>query len=437
MSTTPWPTPTTPRSGITTTTSEGTTNNNGTVTTSDAKILQDAGTYGIFCLTGVGLVLFVSSFVHFYVYLKKLKKKLMDKPNIYAIFKCVHNISDLWTDFIFTIILYLQKDELGDINSSGYILWIVSLVFFVLPFILQCGLVLWYIQVWQDRVRSWTSLNNYPKQRQWFIILFTLVCGFYATIELTRSKIFYLKLFHSQLSESYYKEIRNFRFINVVIIENIPQMIIQCIYVVNYSNDMFVYLSMLLSGLSILLACLAHFSYCVSEYRHKSQYQKHVTIDLRMKVQHPNLGYSHMFCNDTFEGVWKAFLGLNEQLNLMKRLDDISYDIETVYISSSKQMKGSMFITIRIELWTNDNALVNKVSDVVRNCTENVQLKGMVIESLKLEKIDRNVPGSGYNYDDLQMTINSMATRDAEQEAIDLGKTRSPKMVLDSSSASR
>ena len=73
-------------------------------------------------------------------------------------------------------------------------------------------------------------LKNYLKSYEIFIILLTLFGGFYATIDLLRSKLFYLRITYFPLKFDEYNRLQYLRFVNFIILENIPQFFIQIWY---------------------------------------------------------------------------------------------------------------------------------------------------------------------------------------------------------------
>lgn len=244
------------------------------------------------------------------------------------------------------------------------------------------------------------------------------VIWFYATIELTRSKLFYLQIFHSQMCDSYYHQLGRYRFLNVIIIENIPQLLIQCFYIVKYNgqHDVIVFLSMILSILSVFAAMLTNLSFCLTKSRAKSKFDNESSVLLTLKIKHQSLGHMHLFSNRTFEHIWISFFHLDEQLGLFGRLNDVHYDIETLYVSASKYIKH-LCVNIQIRIFTNDKQLTEKILKTIRECDTNQLLKQIVTKSLKL-KIKAS---------DLELQIISMNVKneDTGEETVELGKMKS------------
>ena len=103
---------------------------------------------------------------------------------------------------------------------------------------------------WQQYQKENRFLDYFDKYET-FVYVLTTLAGFYNTIDLCQCKLFYLKIFHLQL---------NFKFFNIVILENIPQLFMQLYFLIYFSNNnniMIVFISMVCSILSIILSSLS------------------------------------------------------------------------------------------------------------------------------------------------------------------------------------
>ena len=132
----------------------------------------------------------------------------------------------------------------------------------------------------------------FPAKNDILLIGLTMVFGFYSTIDLTCSKLFYLTKFNSQWPKSYQAPIKWLKFINVIILENIPQLIIQWVYIVVYSNNdssdsnatvSVAYISMFSSLLSIFRAILGQIAYLFTS---RNISNKNLCGDTKFKFKH-------------------------------------------------------------------------------------------------------------------------------------------------------
>ena len=109
-----------------------------------------------------------------------------------------------------------------------------------------------------------------------FIYGMSTIAGFYATIDLARSKLFYLNVFNLQLTDAEYTNLRMYRFVNVWILENIPQFVVQVIYIDTTANEnirSIVFLSFTLSALSVIAASLSQVSRILNKCRNIAEYK--------------------------------------------------------------------------------------------------------------------------------------------------------------------
>ena len=368
--------------------------------------LESITTYTLFGIFMIAAILTVGAFYHYY-YLLKPAKKLIDKPNIYCIFKCAHNFADLWTDILFAVILYLQKDSI--INSTYKNLWAFAIIFVFVPFFVQCVLSLWYLDKWQQRMNKIIKTDKtYPSSHDSLLIVCSIIFGFYSAMELMRSKLFYQTFFHSQLSNRYYKQIRCYRFLNIVILENIPQLIIQFLYILNVDSDttnIIVYLSMLLSFLSIMVQFATHLSYMLSARRNSqlgsnkckckckcdaaknTRFKHEHKIKVEMNIQHTNLRLIHYFCNRTIEEIMSTYLINFGGLKLSQRsIDDFKYYVETMYVDSKQCNKGRLTIYFQIFISTDDDQLTENIRQSIRH----VETKRQHPNGKEMEKLIKN-----------------------------------------------
>ena len=73
-------------------------------------------------------------------------------------------------------------------------LFFISLVFIILPYLMSCIVCIYWIISWNHwKYDHPYRLKNYLKSYEILIILLTLFGGFYSSIDLLQSKLFYLR----------------------------------------------------------------------------------------------------------------------------------------------------------------------------------------------------------------------------------------------------
>ena len=129
-----------------------------------------------------------------------------DQPNYFAIFISFWHFGDFYSDLMFTFILLTTENHL----------WPYAVFFSIVPHFLSNFISLYNIRKWQNYS---IYISKYVYHYDWLIIFVSVVAGFYCSIELARSKMFYINMFSMQLKHSDYLKIQNFRFFNTVVLE--------------------------------------------------------------------------------------------------------------------------------------------------------------------------------------------------------------------------
>ena len=178
---------------------------------------NDTGTYVLIGGLSIGSIICLSAL---YVWITSKKKG--DNMNFLSIFRFIFQTLDLWTDMSFCIVLYIKnKKEL----------FLSSLLFLMIPYLMSCCVSIYWIIVWNNwKYDHPHRLKNYLKSYEILILLLSVFGGFYSTVDLLRSKLFYLKVTYLPLKQSEYDKLQYLRFINFVLMENIPQFFIQIWY---------------------------------------------------------------------------------------------------------------------------------------------------------------------------------------------------------------
>ena len=118
-------------------------------------------------------------------------------------------------------------------------------------------------------------LKQYLQKYDILLLFLTIFGGFFSAIDLLRSKFLYHDAFYFPLKKNEYNMLRYPRFINLILFENIPQFIIQLIYIfgTNYVENnidgiSIVFISLALTSVSLLFGFLKQFNICMSDMYH-------------------------------------------------------------------------------------------------------------------------------------------------------------------------
>ena len=134
-------------------------------------------------------------------------KKGCDQPSYSSILFVSRNIADFYSDAIFCLYLAIVK--------NFYILFFLSRIFTLIP---HLGLIM--IQKFEtNNYHQYQLQREYTKRFDIFLLIMSLFAGFYATIELASSNIFYWDIFSLKLAQKETVALQKYRFYNIVLFE--------------------------------------------------------------------------------------------------------------------------------------------------------------------------------------------------------------------------
>ena len=103
-----------------------------------------------------------------------------------------------------------------DLLIRNHWLWIWCGVFAIGPHLISNVIGLVVAAAWQDKsVRLRAYLSSY----QWVMIAISVFSGFYVSVDICKSKLFYWRGFSMQIKKSEYQSVKLIRFFNIVILE--------------------------------------------------------------------------------------------------------------------------------------------------------------------------------------------------------------------------
>lgn len=256
----------------------------------------------------------------------------MDKPKYFTIVKFIHHIADFWTDLLMCVILYYQ---------AVYLLFMCCLCFTIFPFLMQCVVSIYWIIKWKQwKQDNPGRLHEYLFNYEIFLYFSTVISGFYNTLDLVTSKIFYIKCFYFPLKSKEFQQLAKFRFVNIVLMENIPQIMIQLSYIFYFSEknniSVIVFFSMVLSVLSLVFSFVTHMSrlcYYLYENQTKQQFRYVSDISGMVTVESKYLNKSHIFCHKRMQLLIKDVLDTCDDHHLWVNRSDVRYSLEVYFIN--------------------------------------------------------------------------------------------------------
>ena len=275
----------------------------------------------VYVSLGISLLLIICALY----YHKKLKKG-SDKPSYISLFRFLQSVSDLWTDVMFCVILYLDE-------KNNYLFWYCCLTIIV-PYTISCIIGIYWIHKW--RLVSHINLirlSQYIKKYDWLFYVGMVFGGFFSIIDLTQSKIFYLKCFYLPLKEIEYIKFKHIKFLIIVLFENIPQFLIQIIYIMNNGFNTIVFFSMTFSVLSMLVAFIAQISRLCQIFEPKSsKFTIKSVIMGQLNIDSKLLKSRHTFANKIISNCLLQVLSFSNISKEWFKRSDLSIEVEVYFI---------------------------------------------------------------------------------------------------------
>ena len=215
------------------------------------------------------------------------------------------NVGDFWTDLLFCLVLFLDDD-------APFLLFLIGIVFVAVPYVASCIVCVTWISKWRNSadVFSGTRLASYFKKYDMLIYAMTSIAGFYSTVDVCKSKLFHLKAFRLQLKQKEYNILKNYRFITIVLLENIPQLTISLYYLNLKLNDStttnsvtntvspIVFTSMLFSILAVFSATMSRVSELCQCCHEKDAFTNRIEISAQLKIETPDMNKAHTFAHN-------------------------------------------------------------------------------------------------------------------------------------------
>lgn len=286
----------------------------------------------------------------------------VDKPNFSCLIKLVQRIFDLMTDILVCYTMYRCNNNQFD----EYVYASVSFIF--IPMVASITITIYHVCFkWNenfntkmsDKYTNHNRIMKYMNDYQYFIFLISIICcDFYCAIRLAQSKLFCLQIFNLQLKSSEKRSLIVWKFINQTLCENIPQMIIQILYLTNTSNGMdeiendslLIVLSLFLSIISILsqiVLFLIELNNILIEY---NSFVQHITyFDVKISLQSPQFRYKHQFMHSKVNKVLRNSLSKDKDLSELFNRQDIKLN-HCVYYIDNTHLKSKQKIYVYFEV---------------------------------------------------------------------------------------
>ena len=268
-------------------------------------------------------------------------------------------------DCVFVAHIYLDNDEhLSFIETL--VLFSFGVLTIVLPLIYNLFQLNKEIKRWIRDVNSKHTVQSWMRSYVQLLYIITILCGSaFAAVDICNSNLFHLRMFNMGLNKRQRAMFQNQRILSTVLCENVPQLILQLIYLISIAESfsLVTIIAMIFSTISIVLSL---FNYKLSSLLLECEAITVIEIDVESKqLGHTSakkfrqliLHHRKPICNE-----------LGKIIGVDKRLIEILTPIQTntgarltFYIrndSSDKYLAPKIVKTVRDEINSGELAKV-------------------------------------------------------------------------------
>eukprot|EP01083_Nonionella_stella_P173368 597791_1 len=265
------------------------------------------------------------------------KQEGSDSPNYVALVRCFTNIADLYTDTVFCASLLVQPDE------EEVILGVIAAVFTLVPHFCSIVICLQTLQKWRQK----KAFKYYVEKYDGLIIGITAIAGFYPSVDLLSSKLFHLKQTALHIDQAEFFRLKQLRFFNTILLENLPLMCIQ-IYLIAMSTSMdevppITILAFVFSSLSLTVGLLTMVSRAWGNQDGSTSALADDQMFYKMNLQSKAFESRHRFIHSIFAKVIALCLGIErnrvETASIIPILNGITVTFSIKSENNNEQIK--------------------------------------------------------------------------------------------------
>eukprot|EP01083_Nonionella_stella_P151870 485947_1 len=174
-----------------------------------------------------------------------LKRRGTDRPGYPALFRFFGGIADWYTDAFWAYSLYID----------GHCLWKSAFLFVFGSHLVSIMICIYWITKWRQDKHN-IEVVQYASRYDKFVIFLSVVSGFYGATGLITSHLFHLRVLSLCLDDAQLASISTIRIFNQSLLENIPVLIIQILYLESihaHHTDLITLLAIFFTIISIMV----------------------------------------------------------------------------------------------------------------------------------------------------------------------------------------
>ena len=275
-----------------------------------------------------------------------------DYPNYVSPFKFGFNVADLYTDVIWTLTLVFEQSEYA----------VCAVLFTLGSYAVSLIIGISFVTKWKATRGSKSHLSGYAEKYGALLLFGSVIAGFYSAVELCTSKLYHIGLFSLHITRSERQHIRTMRIVNVVLLENLPLLILQILYLsTDSSTEKSIDLTMMtisfsslsiLSGLSNIITIFC--SRLISRQNHADSSNQTMYLEFALKQKEPgSIKAYHIHSQFLIQKATALALCLTEHQVVIHKVQNMSNGI--LIFAKLKQLNEQQFNELKVELQLDEN----------------------------------------------------------------------------------
>ena len=320
-----------------------------------------------------------------------------DIIDYFSVLLFFHGTTDFITDAIFTLNLKTESNT----DSSIVLLSYCSISILCCSYFMSVITCLWTISYLRNiNVHYPQRIIDWLNAHMTIFIVLTVMYNIYATTDLQRSGLFEWSVFKFPITQDEYTQIMKYKFINIVMIENMGQFIVQIMYMNSKTAtfNVFKLLTIISTSVSILIAMVKTIATICNKnrniYMNNKKMKEKSVLDIHYSLESESLNSSHAFAHATLNRAMRKFVNVqleesiddfnknNTQYNVKISRDNIILNFDTYYLEFYDTVRLQHTLAVHLKI-----VLIHDIEDLrVANGIRQILSKLLKVSAIWEEK---------------------------------------------------
>eukprot|EP01083_Nonionella_stella_P149706 475872_1 len=285
---------------------------------------ETSNSVAVFAMTLIGGIMFMPFLLATIAWRFHRKRRGTDRPGYVSLFRFFGGIADWYTDAFWAWSLYYD----------GHYLWKSAFIFVFGSHLVSIMICIYWITKWRQNKHS-IHIAQYAKKYDKFVIFLSVISGFYGAAGLITSHLFHLHVLSLCLDNTQMSSISTVRILNQSLLENIPVLMIQILYlnsVHSHNTDFITLLAMFFTIISIVVMVLTlverSINYMAERRSEEDNALSGITLEfiLQSEEKHTIEGY-HIHTHHLISDAIRTALAIDISQVKMRRIQQVSRGI--------------------------------------------------------------------------------------------------------------